>query len=166
MHCGLARDGCVARTGGRLAIQRSQRYLSQEITSLLLLVVGIIAIGVVLTALLRTQRGIIGVVLGGVAVLILIYWMHELRKLTKTQPRHALARETEWNYDLIEGADLLTVVAEVPGPGDAVRAHLRQRSLEIRGGNGFRREIPLSVPVRLAEIVYNNGILTVRLIKG
>jgi hypothetical protein len=147
-------------------LQRSQRYLSQEITSLLLLVLGIIVIGVVLTALLRAQRGIIGVVLGGVAVLILVYWMRELRKLTKSERRRPVAREGDWNYDLIEGGEQLTVVAEVPGPSNAVRAHLRPNGLEIRGGNGFRREIRLSVPVRLAEIAYNNGVLTVRLVKG
>lgn len=146
-------------------MQRSKRYKSFDIASTLLLVIGIVVIGAVLAIILRVQRGLIGVLLAGVAVGLLAYWLREIRRVIQAERPQIKPRQPEWTYDILDGQEEIAVVAEVPGPEDQVRVTLQGSRLEIHGGNNFRKDLQLPSAVDLAAITYRNGVLNVRLRK-
>ena len=56
-----------------------------QIGSMFTLVIGIFLMGLLLLFLIRIQRGLLGLVLAGVAVILMIYWMREIRQLVKKE---------------------------------------------------------------------------------
>lgn len=146
-------------------IQRRQKYDTMEFLSLFVMLLGIVVVGVVLMVILRVQRGLIGLILGGAAVVLLAYWLREVRRMIRTERPHLPAKPAGWSYDMIEQGEELVIVAEVPGPGDQVKIDLIGQKLDVKGGNGFRKEIILPKVAEVVQMTYNNGILNLRLKK-
>lgn len=146
-------------------IQRSQKYDTMEFLSLFVMLLGIVVVGVVLMVILRVQRGLIGLILGGAAVVLLAYWLREVRRLIRTERPRLPAKPAGWSYDLIEQGEEYVIVAEVPGPSDQVNVELIGQKLDVKGGNGFQKEILLPEVAEVVKMTYNNGVLNLRLRK-
>lgn len=129
----------------------------------IVLVLGIVAMAVVLTLLIRVQRGLLGIVLGAIAVVLLAYWIRELRKIVKKEFSLASA-QIKWTPDLLDKDDEIVVVGIVPGP-ESVNAEFRDGVLEIRGGQGFHEFVVLEKALRIKEVRYVNRVLQVTLAK-
>jgi len=130
----------------------------------IILILGLIAIAVVLTLLIRVQRGLLGIVLGAIAVALLAYWISELRKIVKKEFSLPTAR-TKWAPDLLDKEDEIVLVGMVPGPESCVKAEFRDGVLEIQGGQGFHESVTLRQALRIKEMKYANRVLQVRLTK-
>ena len=129
----------------------------------IVLVLGIVAMAVVLTLLIRVQRGLLGIVLAAIAVVLLAYWVSELMKLVKKEFSLPSA-QIKWNPDLLDKGDEIIVVGTVPGP-ESVNAEFRDGVLEIRGGQGFHEFVVLEKALRIKEVRYVNRVLQVTLAK-
>lgn len=133
-----------------------------DIASMFVLVTGVFLIGVLLLFLIRVQRGLLGLILAGLAAALVIYWMREIRQMVKGE-FEAAPPAKKWTYDIIEGNDLVTFVAEVPGPTEEVKVELRDKSLAVFGGEGFKKKVAVPKGLILDDTSYVNGILNVRL---
>ena len=110
--------------------------------------------------MLRLGRGILGLILIGIIVLLGLYWFKEVRKALKTyRPK------IEYPLELVENGDLLILTAQVPGPEEEVSVKILGRKLLIRGGRGFKKTVKLPYPVRILKRSYVNGILHLQFIK-
>ncbi|MEM2095830.1 MAG: hypothetical protein QXI02_06375 [Candidatus Caldarchaeum sp.] len=122
---------------------------------LLLFLVGV----AVLSFMLRLQTGLLGLVLGGLAAGLAVYWFKALNK--------SLA-SSSWDDFLLEirhEGDVVDLTAQVPGPESNVKVELFGRKLVLKGGMGFRRTVKLPYDAILRELRYVNGILNARLVK-
>lgn len=132
---------------------------------LVVLIIGVIVIGVILMLLVKVQRGLLGIVLAALASGLLIYWLREVRGIVKQEfsstgvPR----AKPEWNYDLLEMKDEVTLVADVPGPKEEIKVQLEGEKLEIRGGNNFFKTVTLPKILNILNTNYLNGVLEVKL---
>lgn len=132
--------------------------------SLIVIIIGLIAIGIIAILLIRFQRGLLGFILTALAVALLIFWLKEIQKTIKEEL--AIVKpppETKWIYDIIDHGTEITIIAEVPGPENKVKVSLINHNLEILGGQGFRKLVKLSEEVEIMETIYRNGILQVKL---
>ncbi len=86
--------------------------------------IGLIVVGVILTLLVRFQRGLLGIVLGGLAVALVIYWILEIRKTMKTEFKVRDIDVREWIPDIIENKEEIVVVGKVPGPREKIKVLL------------------------------------------
>lgn len=127
--------------------------------------VGLIVVGVILTLLVRFQRGLLGIVLGGLAVALVIYWVLEIRKTLKTEFKVREIESGEWAPDIIENKDEIVIVGKVPGPREKIKVLLEENFLEVKGGLGFRKVVKLSSRIVSFNTSYTNGVLEVRLKK-
>ncbi|MCW4043057.1 MAG: Hsp20/alpha crystallin family protein, partial [Candidatus Bathyarchaeota archaeon] len=110
-------------------------------------------------------RGLLGIVLGGLAVALVIYWILEIRKTMKTEFKVRGIEAREWAPDIIENKDEIVVVGKVPGPREKVKVLLEENFLEVKGGLGFRKIVKLPSKIVSFNTSYNNGVLEVRLKK-
>ena len=132
----------------------------------IVILVSLIVVGIIVIFLARFQRGIIGVVLSIVSAVLLIYWVRELKKnVTTTFGQQVSSAPKDPLVDIIKRADGLTVVLEVPGPEDKVKARLKNDALEITGGQNFKKTIDLDLQASIESTTYVNGVLTVKLSK-
>jgi HSP20 family molecular chaperone IbpA len=145
--------------------RRSPRGMA-DVASMFISVFGIFLIAVLLIFLVRIQRGLLGIVLAGVAVVLIIYWMREIRNIFRGEFQTFQSSKKKWTYDVLEGTDLITVVAEVPGPSDQVKIKLNKRSITIFGGDKFQKKISIPKGISLIDKSYVNGVLNVRLSKS
>ncbi|MEM4297739.1 MAG: Hsp20/alpha crystallin family protein [Nitrososphaerota archaeon] len=143
----------------------TKRRFDEELYSLGLLVIGILVISAVLMILVRIQRGLLGFVLAGITILLIAYWLNEIRKTIKSEMTPSIAKSKKWVYDIIDEQDSITFVAEVPGPEDQIKVELQERTLKICGGQEFVREVKLPKPAEIIESKYLNGVLNIRLRK-
>jgi|TARA_B100001964_G_scaffold26769_1_gene26658 HSP20 family molecular chaperone IbpA len=134
-----------------------------QIGSMFTLVIGIFLMGLLLLFLIRIQRGLLGLVLAGVAVILMIYWMREIRQLVKKEFQATKPPKKTWTCDVFEADTKVTVVAEVPGPAEDVKVNLKTNSLSIIGGGKFKQKIKISKGLALINTSYLNGVLTVNL---
>ncbi|MFQ6134335.1 MAG: hypothetical protein ACE5KU_00780 [Nitrososphaerales archaeon] len=134
-----------------------------DIASMFVFVVGLFLIGILLLFLIRVQRGLLGLILAGLAAALMIYWMREIRQIVRGEFEAIQPSKKKWTYDVLEGKDMVTVVAEVPGPAEDVRVELRDRSLAIFGGQSFKKKVSVPKGLTLIDTSYVNGILNVRL---
>jgi len=132
--------------------------------SLVLLLVGILVIGGVVLLAVRTQRGLLGIVLALLAVGVILYWLREGRKGVLKELK-VQKQEEPWTYDLIEDGQDSLLVAKVPGPESRVRVKASGQSIEIRGGDNFKQVVSLARKVEVLRTTYVNGVLQVRLRK-
>lgn len=119
----------------------------------------ILVIVAALSLLIRVQSGLLGLLLGALAVGLAVYWFMALRKSIRT---------TAWDDYLLElrqEGDVVDLTAQVPGPENKVKLELFGRKLILQGGMGFRRTVKLPFEAIVRELRYVNGILTARLVK-
>ncbi len=134
-----------------------------DIASMFVFVVGLFLIGVLLLFLIRVQRGLFGLILAGVAAALMIYWMREIRQIVKGEFEPMQDSKKKWTYDILEGKDMVTIVADVPGPNENVKVELRKKSLTIFGGQSFKKKVSVPKELSIIDTSYVNGILNVRL---
>ncbi len=134
----------------------SERNGKQDFLPPLLFILVVIAI---LSFILRLQTGLLGIVLGGLAVGLAFYWFKALRKSIGP---------SAWDDFLLEirhEGDVLDLTAQVPGPENKVRVELLGRKLVLIGGRGFKRTVKLPFDAILREFRYVNGILNAKLVR-
>jgi len=132
----------------------------EEASKLILGILAILLLLILFSLMLRLGRGILGLILIGIIVLLGLYWFKEVRKALKTyRPK------IEYPLELVENGDLLILTAQVPGPEEEVSVKILGRKLLIRGGRGFKKTVKLPYPVRILKRSYINGILHLQFIK-
>lgn len=139
---------------------------SKEITkmvSLLVFIIGIFLMGLLMLFLIRIQRGLLGFLLAGVAAVLMIYWMREIKQIAKNEFVISKSLKKKWTYDVLENDSTITVIAEVPGPVEDVKVNLNKKSVSILGGGSFKKKVSLPGGLSLIGTSYLNGILTINL---
>ena len=132
----------------------------EEASKLILGILAILLLLILFSLILRLGRGILGLILIGIIVLLGLYWFKEVRKALKTyRPK------IEYPLELVENGDLLILTAQVPGPEEEVSVKILGKKLLIRGGRGFKKTVKLPYPVRILKRSYINGILHLQFIK-
>lgn len=147
-----------------------KKYASKSVDFVVPLL-ALLLIGILFLLFARTQGGI-GFLFLAVASGLMIYWIREIRIMTRSEDqRLKMSRETDqknWDYDLIKNSNNeIVFVAEVPGPEDQINVRLTEGLLRIKGGQNFAREIPLDLAqdMGISEYKYRNGVLTVKIQK-
>lgn len=142
---------------------KRERESSQELLKDALSIVSIVAVALVLIVLFKVKGGILGIILGTIAVAMLIYWLMEINKIFREE-KIPSSEEHEWFYDLVEERENVTFIAKVPGPVKEVRLKIVGNSdmLEIKGGGNFTRRVKIPRGARLQEKSYINGVLYVK----
>lgn len=141
---------------------RTDNY--QEFVSTLVTIVGIALIAVLGLILVRIQRGLLGMILAILAAGLLAYWLTELRRTVKKELKPIIPRRG-WQYEVMDGAEEVTFVAEVPGPAEQVKVNLTEEVLEIEGGKGFKQTVNVPSKVKISGYSYLNGVLQVKMKK-
>lgn len=132
----------------------------EEASKLILGILATLLLLILFSLMLRLGRGILGLILIGIIVLLGLYWFKEVRKVLKTyRPK------IEYPLELVENGDLLILTAQVPGPEEEVSVKILGRKLLIRGGKGFKKTVKLPYPVKILKRSYVNGILHLQFIK-
>ncbi len=142
-----------------------RRRKDDEQVKLGLIVLAIVAITLILLTMMRIQRGLIGFILGGLAVALAIYWIRELYYTVKKEMLPTVAKPKKWLYDIIDEKDNITIVAEVPGPEEHVKVEVMEKIIKIYGGGDFTKEVRIPRYCELIQSSYINGILNVKLKK-
>jgi len=133
---------------------------AEEASKLILGILATLLLLILFSLMLRLGRGILGLILIGIIVLLGLYWFKEIKKALKTyRPK------IEYPLELVEDGDVLTLTAQVPGPEEEISVKILGRKLLIRGGRGFKKTIKLPYPVRILKRSYVNGILHLQFIK-
>jgi HSP20 family molecular chaperone IbpA len=146
-------------------MKKGSRADMRDDLSLAILLIGIVVIGLILMLIVRVQRGLLGLILSGLTIVLLVYWLREFKRTVKKEliPETPLKR-AEWTYELIEDEDGITILAEVPGPEDQVKVETVDGKLEIKSVN-FQKVVKLLQDVSIISKSYVNGVLNVRLKK-
>ncbi|MGQ9718583.1 MAG: Hsp20/alpha crystallin family protein [Nitrososphaerales archaeon] len=146
-------------------MKRGSRVDVRDDLSLAILLIGIVVIGLILMLIVRVQRGLLGLVLAGLTVVLLVYWLREFRRAVKKELiPETPSKRAEWTYELIEDEDEITILGEVPGPEDQVKVEIVDGKLEIKSVN-FQKVVKLLQDVSIISKSYINGVLNVRLRK-
>jgi HSP20 family protein len=116
----------------------------------------------------RAQSSV-GFILISAASLLVIYWVRELRIMSRPEEQRIRLRQRDqkdWIYDLIKNNnEELIFVAEVPGPEEQINVKLSSGILRIKGGQNFLKDIPLEMTseMGISEYKYRNGVLTIKI---
>lgn len=105
-----------------------------------------------------------------IAAGLVVYWVYELRRISRTQDQKMMPREIEqkdWVYDLIKSNDEMVFVAEVPGPEEQINVRLAAGILRIKGGQNFSKDVQLDLTTEMgiSDYKYRNGVLTIKIQK-
>ena len=130
----------------------------------MLSIVSIAVVALLLVVLFKLKGGILGMVVGTIAVAALIYWLMEIKKIFEEQ-KAPTSEEHEWFYDLIEEEENITFIAKVPGPAKEVKVKIVDDILEIKGGRNFLQRIQIPKGTILQEKTYISGVLHLKLQK-
>jgi len=144
---------------------RKREEYRDETLRLTTIALALVAIALVLLATVRLQRGMIGFILAGLAIALVIYWIKELYTSAKKEMVPSVAKHKKWFYDIIDEEETITIVAEVPGPEEMVKAEVVGRIVKIYGGQEFTREVKLPKDCELVHSSYINGMLNMKLRK-
>lgn len=156
----------VLKGDAQMSHRKRLELNSTDTIAFAILIVGIVVIGIILTLVFRAQRGLLGVALAGLAVVLLAYWLKEIRETLKKEWGPVKPpKEVGWAPEIIKTKDEIVIVAEVPGPEERVKANLRYRTLEIVGGRTFRKTMELQEDFERPQATYKNGVLSIRLTK-
>ena len=135
--------------------------MERERGSLLLFVMLMLLGFLFLSILLRFQRGLLGLILTAILVVLGFYWFKEIRKALEQSER-----TREYPLEISEEDDMISLTAQVPGPESEVSFEVKGNKLLLRGGMGFRRVIKLPYRVRVLSSSYINGILHIKLLRA
>lgn len=136
-----------------------------ELTFLGLVILAVVVAGLIILLFARVQRGLLGIVLSALAILLLFYWLREFRKISKFGGNQLKAGKDDWLYEIMEDEEIITVIAQVPGPSEEVKARQLGNSLYIEAGRGFRKVLQIPKKSVLYDYAYSNGVLNVKLRK-
>jgi len=139
-----------------------QEKISKSLMDLILLAVSVAA-STLIIAVFRAKGGFLGSIIGFTVILMLIYWLREIRKIFVEEKPKEVESDHEWLHDLIEVEDSITLVARVPGPPDKVKVKINDETLEIRGGGNFLKRLQVPRDSKILEKSYVNGVLQVKL---
>ncbi|MEM2341573.1 MAG: Hsp20/alpha crystallin family protein [Candidatus Bathyarchaeia archaeon] len=128
----------------------------------LILLVSVIAAATFIIAVFKLKGGLVGLVLGAIVVIALIYWIMEIKR-SLYERRENIVKERDWFFDLIEKGEDIIFVARVPGPPKDIKVKIIDDILEIRGGGSFLKKVQVPRGARLLEKSYKNGVLWLRL---
>jgi hypothetical protein len=132
------------------------------IFSVMVLLLGVMAMALLLRVVVRGSRGLVGIVLMGAAVVLLVYWAREAyRTVGQEFDITDVGEEKEWNYEIHREGDEAVLVGEVPGPERELEVRIRGKVLEVRGGQGFVRKVKMPFAVKEWDQSYRNGVLQV-----
>ena len=143
---------------------RSKPNELASLISIMFLIIGLLLIGIVILFMVRLQRGLIGLVLAGIAAFLIIYWMKEIRTMILGKPK-SKSPSRKWTYDIIEDESVVTIVAEIPGPTECVKVEYKGGLLTLFGGERFKKKVSVQKGLSLSATSYINGILNVKLSK-
>jgi HSP20 family molecular chaperone IbpA len=144
---------------------RRREDARDETLKLSSILLAIVAIALVLLTTIRLQRGLIGLILAGLAITLVIYWIRELYTAAKKEMTPPVAKHKKWFCDIIDENENIIIVAEVPGPEELVKAEVVGRTVRIYGGQDFTKEVKLPKDCELVQSSYINGVLNVKLRK-
>ena len=136
-------------------------------------IISITIVALVLIVLFKVKAGVLGIVLGVIAVAALIYWLKEAKQIFREEEAYLSVKkkldrekdEVEWFYDLTDDGESMIFTAEVPGPVEEVNVRLGESILEIKGGGDFTHSVSVPKEVQVQEWSFKNGVLRVRLQK-
>jgi hypothetical protein len=157
----------------------SEKRKVEDIFSFLTIVFGIAIIGAVATLLVRLQRGFLGLILSGIAVVLLTFWLKELRVFLKNKPKIFGSssiriswdkdassvqekKDDTWSYDIFDDAGEKVLVARVPGPEERIKVRSKKDRLQISGGQGFSKVLIMPDNIKINSFSFKNGVLLVR----
>ena len=157
----------------------SVKRKTEDLFSFLTTVFGIAVIGIVVTLLIRLQRGFLGLILSGIAVVLLTFWLKELRVFLKNKPRIFRPssiriswnkdassvqekKDDSWSYDIFDDAGGKVLVGRVPGPEERIKVRSKKNRLQISGGQGFSKVLIMPDNIRINNFSFKNGVLLVR----
>jgi len=143
---------------------RRKEEKPDELLKNVLSIVSIAVVALLLIVLFKLKGGILGMVLGTIAVAALIYWLMEIKKIFREE-KPPSSEESEWFYDLIEEEENITFIAKVPGPAREVKVKIVGDMLEIKGGRNFMQRVQIPKGIRLKNKSYTNGVLHIKLQK-
>jgi len=129
--------------------------------SLVLFVMLILLGFLLLSMLLRVQRGLLGLILTAILAVLGFYWFKEIRRALEQ-----VGRAREYPLEVSEEDDMISLTAQVPGPESEVSFEVKGNKLLLRGGMGFRRVVKLPYRVRVLSSSYVNGILHIKLLRA
>lgn len=133
-----------------------------ELLTDILSIMSVAVVALLLILLFKVKGGILGMVLGTIAVAALIYWLKEIKKIFGEE-KALSPEEVEWFYDLIEEGEGLTLIAKVPGPAERVKVRLINEILEIEGSGNFMQRVHVPKGAQLQDKSYVHGILHIKL---
>lgn len=143
---------------------KRKREKPDELLKNMLSIVSIALVAFLLIVLFKLKGGLLGMVLGTVAVAALIYWLMELKKIFREQ-KAPFSEEAEWFYDLIEERENIALIGKVPGPAREVKVKIVGDMLEVTGGGNFLQRVQIPKGIRLQDKSYVGGVLHVKLQK-
>lgn len=138
-----------------------KRNRSRELPKNLILVSSAIIAILLIIIIFKVKGGLIGIVLGAITVVALIYWLKEVKRIFREES--AAHTENDWLYEFIEMNEDLIFIASVPGPPREVKVRVVDSTMEIRGGGNFIRRIEMPRNTKIIEKSYSNGVLRIRM---
>ncbi len=151
---------------------------TDDFISFLTVIFGLLIIGIMATLLVRLQRGFLGLILTGIAIAILSFWLKELRSFLRNKPvfGESIIRITwekispskeekksdAWPYDIFDEGREKVLVARVPGPEKKIKIRSKDHKLKIIGGGGFSKVLIMPEKISISKITYRNGVLQVK----
>jgi len=148
-----------------LSLYKKRRGPELDVANILAVFVGVIVTAVILTLLVRLQRGLLGIILGSLAAILAAYWILDLRRTIRKEFKIKPSESRGWSPDIIEYKTEILVVGRVPGPQEKIEVRLHDNLLEVKGGFHFRELIKLPTRAVSFNSAYNNGVLEIRLKK-
>ena len=113
-----------------------------------------------LSLFLRFQRGLLGLILTGILIILGFYWFKEIKRALRSErPRR------DYLLEISEDDDVISLTAQVPGPEEHVSFEVLGKKILLRGGMGFSRVVKLPCKVKVLSSSYVNGILHIKLAK-
>ena len=132
----------------------------------LLILVSLIIGGIIIIIILRLERGLLGLILGGASISLFVFWVREFKKMVNDDKQFpSLTNYKKWQYDIFENDNEITIVTEVPGPEKEILINIINKTVKISNGKNFSEEIKLKKEVKMINKSYLNGILNIQLKK-
>lgn len=135
-------------------------------TTIIAILSALILVTIVLAITIRLQRGLLGLLLGALAVGLTIYWLrHIYTAVSRERSLFSALKAEPWRPDIIDVGDELLVVGKIQPPKDKINVQVREKTLEVVSGSDFRVRVTLPAEAETSNMSYRNGVLEIRLRK-
>ena len=139
---------------------------SKDQTDIAVTAFALIVVTIVILITVRLQRGLLGLLLGGLAVSLTIYWLHYIFRAVRMKRLLGMKAKSEpWKPDIIDLGDELLVVGKIQIPKEEINVQVHDRALHVQSGSGVRARITLPIQAETSNVSYRNGVLEIRLKK-